>query len=593
MNTKQLSKTLAAIKIEIIVNSNCMYMLSLFISKPLIPKNYHYYYLLRSSSKHQKHSCQRIFSSTNTLYNHYNQKQQQLLSTHQHNNNHITFTTKMSKPSPPFCYFYPQSSTSTTTSTTSFSNKILDLTNLNEIISISENKRQESFEISSKLKVLIAKTKQSFEQQNQQQQQQQESTSSSSLLEELESLIIQTLPSEKQSNRTSNQLSIQFQEYARIKSFQYFLSTGQILPPSKLPPSLSDEEYLLGSIIGLTQDIARYVIGRATDRDVNSVLIARDVVEYCLNYLMTFDFRNGVLRRKYDGVKYALKTCETVLYELSVTGEDVDSRNENEKTTDVQEPVVKKMKMNNNNENNDNNNSDNKDGNGSKNMLEDELEQVRLRIEKRDELREKVIKRSRDAQKAAKQAIFAIHRNDEKRAVQLITKCENIVKNDLKPIVLKEPSLHYGSYSNVLEEYAEAKLFYTWLMEKPEKGKLLQPNDFDVIELEPGEYLGGLCDLTGEIGRYAVQRGTKRDSDGVHFCLHTNLSILYALETLLHFPSGSYIHKKMDQLRQSVEKLERMLYELSLVHATGRQIVVDSVKDQLKERGNVDEENDK
>ena len=86
--------------------------------------------------------------------------------------------------------------------------------------------------------------------------------------------------------------------------------------------------------------------------------------------------------------------------------------------------------MNNNNENNDNNNSDNKDGNGSKNMLEDELEQVRLRIEKRDELREKVIKRSRDAQKAAKQAIFAIHRNDEKRAVQLITECENIVKND-------------------------------------------------------------------------------------------------------------------------------------------------------------------
>ena len=182
----------------------------------------------------------------------------------------------------------------------------------------------------------------------------------------------------------------------------------------------------------------------------------------------------------------------------------------------------------------------------------------------------------------------------------MIADCEKIIKNDLSPIVQEDPSLHYGSYANVLEEYAEAKLFQVWLVGKEgdggaradagSKGQLLTPKEFTTIELEPGEYLGGLCDLTGEVGRYAVQRGTERDSDGVQFCLETNLSILFALETLQRFPSGSYVHKKMDQLRRSVEKLERMLYELSLVKATGRQIVADSVKEETRTRGGNDNE---
>lgn len=32
------------------------------------------------------------------------------------------------------------------------------------------------------------------------------------------------------------------------------------------------------------------------------------------------------------------------------------------------------------------------------------------------------------------------------------------------------------------------------------------------------EYLGGVCDLTGEIGRFAVQRASKRDTAAVERC---------------------------------------------------------------------------
>jgi len=179
----------------------------------------------------------------------------------------------------------------------------------------------------------------------------------------------------------------------------------------------------------------------------------------------------------------------------------------------------------------------------------------------------------------------------------LLQECETITKADLIPIVEKERSLRLGSsLGGVLEEYAEAKLFQAWILGIEDSsggggadGKsattapqctLLQPHHLTAkLPLTDEEYLGGLCDLTGEVGRYAVQRGTVRDSEGVRRCLTTNRAILYALELLERLPSMGGIGKKMDPLRHSVEKLERMCYELSLVEATGRSIVVDSVKE--------------
>lgn len=102
--------------------------------------------------------------------------------------------------------------------------------------------------------------------------------------------------------------------------------------------------------------------------------------------------------------------------------------------------------------------------------------------------------------------------------------------------------------------------------DKP-SGILLQMQDFE-IPLQADEYLGGLCDLTGEIGRYAVHRGTARDFAGVKQCLEANSAVLLALRTMERLPGG--INKKMDQLHRNVEKLERMTYELSLSEATGR-----------------------
>jgi hypothetical protein len=125
------------------------------------------------------------------------------------------------------------------------------------------------------------------------------------------------------------------------------------------------------------------------------------------------------------------------------------------------------------------------------------MDDIRKRMEHRDELREKLIKKCRDGQKVAKQAIYSLHRKDSHSALELIQQCEECIQKELLPIVLEEPPLRTGSFANVLEEYAEAKLFYCWLMvtnndgNPAPKGGLLLPEDFLIVHLEPDEYLGG------------------------------------------------------------------------------------------------------
>lgn len=357
-------------------------------------------------------------------------------------------------------------------------------------------------------------------------------------------------------NQRPGYLNHRVEDYVRLKAYRHFLATGSLWTlPADEP--VTDEEYLAGACMGLSQDLSRYALGRATVRDTSSVTAAKDLVAEIMDFLVQLDFRNGPLRRKYDGVKYALQALERFLYELAVT-----------EASGPAEPASKKARP-------------------SPTETPLHLAEIKGRMDHRDELREKLIKKCRDGQKAAKQAIYALHRGDATRATALMEVCEACIV-ELYPTVEEEPPLRGGSFGNMVEEYVEAKLFAAWLEtsegSETAAGKMLVPADFTVIALKPDEYLGGLCDLTGEIGRYAVQRGTERDLDGVRLCLQSNQRILSAIQSMPVFPSS--IGKKMDQNRRSIEKLERMLYELSLSAAAGGRPVTSEVEsgDHTEER---------
>ena len=464
--------------------------------------------------------------------------------------------------------------------------RLLDVTDITTTITEQEEKRQEAYDLSRQFHAAIIQAKQQLEQTK-------SLSTATSQATDLDSFLQKIIPTptengnqeEEASSSSSSRhhgprpanLSQRMEEYVRYRAYQNFLQTGRLIAPSAFSTGsddfvfVSDEEYLAGACMGLTQDLQRYGLGRATCRDASSVALASQLVTQVNEYLLGFDFRNGPLRRKYDSVKYSVKALETLLYELAITGTP-STREEEQDTAEHH----KRQKL---------------DSSASLTLLPmDELDALRLRVAHRDELRESLIKKSRDGQKAAKQAIYALHRGDVKRSTQLLEQCRDCLLTQLFPIVEQDPMLRQsGSLSGVLEEYVEAELFATWLYGPDRQdsvggtstpsGILRMPADFDGLDLQVEEYLGGLCDLTGEIGRFAVQRGTARDKEGIQLCLETNSKIWHTLQSMERLPSsssGGGVGKKMDQLRRSVEKLERMMYEMSLSEATGRRNAIQS-----------------
>jgi len=121
---------------------------------------------------------------------------------------------------------------------------------------------------------------------------------------------------------------------------------------------------------------------------------------------------------------------------------------------------------------------------------------IKKKLEKRDELREDIIKNSRPIIKESKQAIYALHRDSFKEAKKYLDKAKAEL-NRLKNILRKNPGLSVSMYNSAVQEYAEAYLYYFFVKEN----KLISDIKLDV---DPENYLLGMCDLTGELARRAV-----------------------------------------------------------------------------------------
>ena len=99
-----------------------------------------------------------------------------------------------------------------------------------------------------------------------------------------------------------------------------FFQDGRLITMASLSARVDvfdDAEYL-GGVIQLAQELGNYAVGQAISKDTASIQLCRDLVEALSGVLISFDFRNGPLRRKYDSVKYAIKRLEDLLYEQSL-----------------------------------------------------------------------------------------------------------------------------------------------------------------------------------------------------------------------------------------------------------------------------------
>lgn len=183
-----------------------------------------------------------------------------------------------------------------------------------------------------------------------------------------------------------------------------------------------------------------------------------------------------------------------------------------------------------------------------------EFDAIKESLDEFDKEREVVIKESRGILKNAKQAIYALHRGETAKAKELLDAAKNI-KEVLEKKVANNPKLKTGAFSHSCEEYAEALSFLIFL----EENRLATRKEMRVtVE----EYLGGLADLTGELGRMAVVKATAREEKTVK-AIKDFTEELFGQFVRLDFRNGE-LRRKYDSMKYNLQKMERVLYELTL-----------------------------
>ena len=179
---------------------------------------------------------------------------------------------------------------------------------------------------------------------------------------------------------------------------------------------------------------------------------------------------------------------------------------------------------------------------------------LRTSLHKYASVRREVIKHSGDVLHHAKRAIFALHRDNKSEAMEKLALAENGLL-DLIKTYKKEPKIwQEGSFKAALEEYVEAQLFFQFV-----KGKNL--GKLKTVDIPHDVYLAGICDVPGELYRYAIKAATARDTKTVEQCTILAQDII---GELIECNLTSYLRTKFDQAKKAVQKLEIIQYELAL-----------------------------
>ena len=168
--------------------------------------------------------------------------------------------------------------------------------------------------------------------------------------------------------------------------------------------------------------------------------------------------------------------------------------------------------------------------------------------------RREMIKIAGDAQHLAKKAIFALQRDDVKTADEVLAQAKNLLVEMNKKHEDEKDLFAEGSYRASLEEFTEAALFRQFF-----SGKTI--GKIKGLEIDSDTFVGGLCDVPGELLRYAIKSATERKFEMVKKCHEAAEEII---GELVDMDLTGYSRQKFDQAKQALHKLEQVVYEVSL-----------------------------
>jgi len=156
--------------------------------------------------------------------------------------------------------------------------------------------------------------------------------------------------------------------------------------------------------------------------------------------------------------------------------------------------------------------------------------------------------------RSSKQAIYSVHRSEFKKAKTLIDSAKKELQK-LRTTIKKEKKLReIGAFNAAEQEYAEAVTFYDFM-------KHSKIQTIKAVGVSETNYLLGICDLTGELGREAVIAATKKDIKFVKKIrdvvdeLHGEFMKLNNI--------NNELRKKSDSIKWNLKKIEEVYYDLT------------------------------
>ena len=154
--------------------------------------------------------------------------------------------------------------------------------------------------------------------------------------------------------------------------------------------------------------------------------------------------------------------------------------------------------------------------------------------------REKEIATSRDVIRESKKAIYSVHRGDMENAKANISTMKDLIKNFKGTSSIREVAF---------QEFVEAVCFYEFIESK----RIPSFTEFDVSS---ESYIGGICDLSGELVRKAINASLDGDYKTL-FEIKRVLGDIYGELLKLDFKNGE-LRKKFDRVKYSLIKLEEV-----------------------------------
>ncbi|MFA4833632.1 MAG: hypothetical protein WC619_02150 [Patescibacteria group bacterium] len=181
------------------------------------------------------------------------------------------------------------------------------------------------------------------------------------------------------------------------------------------------------------------------------------------------------------------------------------------------------------------------------------IEKLKKDHDEQNSQRRQIISLANIALHDSKRVIFSLHRGDIKQAEENLAAIEKIFQKLEKNFGWKRIN-EEGSYRAGAEEYAEAKMFYFLITSK-------KIDKIKEVNLSFESYLGGICDTTGELVRYAVNQAAAGKFSEVEKIKNTLNEIM---DQLIIFDMTGYLRTKYDQAKGNLRKIEQINYEIKM-----------------------------